>query len=255
MKKFAKFASVCVAAMITLAPAMGWAEEAATAPVIDPEAETVLRQLSEHNKGVKTAKFTLTDTIDDVQEDGQKLQFAHVREFTISRPDKLKIVTKGDLTNRTLWMDGKKVTVLDREHGVYAEVAHEGSIESAVDLLQEKFDMSLPAADLLTSDVYKSITEGAQTIDYVGLGYVGEEECHHLAFSREDIDWQMWISQGKKAMARKIVITYKLIPGSPQYTLQVLKADPRAKAKDSEFKADVPKDAEKIEFHPVDPQT
>src|SRR5882757_531978 len=223
-------------------------QEAPKKPVIDPEADKVLHQLSDHNKQVKSAIFRLSDTIDDVQADGRKLQFAHVRELTVLRPNKLKIETTGDVTSRTLWKDGKTLTVLERDKNVYAQIPDPGTISQALDLLQEKYNMSVPAADLLSADVYKSMTEGCEAINYVGLGYVGDEKCHHLAFTRDNIDWQMWITAGNKPSPRKMVITYKRLPGEPQYTMQLLKIEYEPKVNDSVFAAQIPKGADKIEF-------
>jgi hypothetical protein len=223
-------------------------QEAPKKPVIDPEADKVLHQLSDHNKQVKSAIFRLSDTIDDVQADGRKLQFSHVRELTVVRPNKLKVETTGDVTSRTLWIDGKTLTVLERDKNVYAQIPDPGTINQAIDLLQQKFNMSLPASDLLSADVYKTMTEGCEAIDYVGLGYVGEEKCHHLAFTRDNIDWQMWITAGNKPSPRKMVITYKRLPGEPQYTLQLLKIEYNPKVNDSVFACQIPKGADKIEF-------
>jgi hypothetical protein len=229
-----------------------FSQESAPPPMIDPEADTVLRELSDHNKQIKTGVFRLTDTIDDVQADGRKLQFSHIREMTVSRPDKLKVETKGDVTNRTLWLDGKTLTVLDREKNVYAELHEPGNIEQAIDTLQAKYNMSVPAADLLSADVYKTLTEGCDTIEYIGLGFVGEEQCHHLAATRPNIDWQLWVTPGDKPSVRKMVITYKRSPGQPQYTMQLLSVKGAEAVKDSLFSAEVPKEAEKIEFHPAE---
>jgi len=223
-------------------------QEAPRKPAIDPEADKVLHRLSDHNKQVKSAIFRLSDTIDDVQADGRKLQFAHVRELTVVRPNKLKVETTGDVTSRTLWIDGKTLTVLERDKNVYAQIPDPGTINQAIDLLQEKFNMSLPAADLLAADVYKTMTEGCEAINYVGLGYVGDEKCHHLAFTRDNIDWQMWITAGNKPSPRKVVITYKRLPGEPQYTMQLLKIEYEPKVNDSVFAAQIPKGADKIEF-------
>lgn len=229
-----------------------YSAEAPKKPIIDAKADTVLHQLSDHNKQLKGGIFRVSDTIDDVQDDGRKLQFAHIREFTVERPDKLKVVTTGDVTSRTLWIDGKTLTVLDRDKNVYAQIPDPGTIDQAVDLLQEKYNMSLPGADLLSADVYKSLTEGCEAINYVGLGYVGEEKCDHLAFTRDNIDWQMWTSVGDKPMVRKMVITYKHKPGAPQYTLQLLKVEDAGKINNAMFACEIPKGADKIEFQPVD---
>lgn len=229
------------------------AQESAKKPVIDPEADVVLRQMSDHLKTVNASIFHLTDTIDELQADGRKFQFAHTRQLTVVRPDKLKIDVTGDLTNRTVWKDGKTITVFDKDKGVYAQLPDPGTIDQAVDMLQEKYGMGLPGADLLTDDAYKSMTERCSAVDYVGLGYVGDEKCHHLAFTGDDIDWQLWVTVGKDPAPRKMVITYKKISGEPQYTQQLLKKEDPSKIKDAVFTAEIPKGTEKIDFQPRRP--
>lgn len=234
-----------------LTPGAIHSQESASQPNIDPEADTVLHQLSEHMKKIPAAIFRVTDTIDDVQADGQKLQFAHIRELTVVRPNKLRVETTGDVTNRTVWKDGKTLTVLDRDKNIYAQIQDPGTIDQALEMLQEKYGMSMPGADLLSADVYKTLTEGCSAINYIGIGLVGEEKCHHLAFTRENIDWQLWVSLGENPAPRKMVITYKQVPGEPQYTQQLLKVEDASKINDSMFTCEIPKDAEKIDFQPV----
>lgn len=220
-------------------------------PNIDPEADAVLRQMSEQIKAVPSAVFRLSDTIDDVQADGRKLQFSHIRQFTIVRPDKLRIETKGDVNNRTLWKDGETVTLLDWDRKVYAQIPDPGTIDETIDFLQEEYGLSTPAADLLSDDVYATLTEGAHEIDYIGPGYALDEKCHHLGFVRDDIDYQLWITTGDEPRPRKMVITYKHLPGEPQYTLQLIHATDASGIAPETFEAQIPEDAELIEFHPV----
>ena len=165
-------------AILLLVAAAGaiYSQEAPAKPVIDPEAATVLRQLSDHNKQVTAGVFRVSDTIDVVQPDGRKLQFAHIREMTVERPDKLKVETTGDVANRTLWLDGKTLTVLDRDKNVYAQLPDPGTIEQAIDMLQVKYNMSLPGADLLSTDVYKTMTDGCDAINYVGARLRGRRK-------------------------------------------------------------------------------
>lgn len=241
------------ALLLALIVGSSFTGEAGAQPAIDPEADTVLRQMSDHLKSVPSAVFRLSDTIDDVQEDGQKLQFAHVRDMTIVRPDKLRVETRGDVTNRVMWKDGKTLTVLDRDLNVYAQIPDTGTIAESIDMLQETYGMSTPAADLLTEDTYATLTEGCQEVRYVGPGYAGDEECHHLAFVREDIDYQLWVSTGEQPRPRKLVITYKLLPGEPQYTLQVLESKPAGDIPGETFTPQIPDDAERIDIRPLGP--
>jgi hypothetical protein len=47
------------------------------------------------------------------------------------------------------------------------------------------------------------------------------------------------------------VITYKQLPGEPQYTLQLLKVDDASQIQDAVFTCELPKDAVKIDFQPA----
>jgi hypothetical protein len=58
----------------------------------------------------------------------------------------------------------------------------------------------------------------------------------------------MWIGMGDKPSIRKMVITYKQLPGQPQYTLQLLRTETPARITESAFTAEIPKTAMKIEI-------
>jgi len=86
------FAAICFATA-----GFASAQEAPADPAIDPEAEMVLRQWSEHQRKTQSAVIRVTGTIDDVEYDGRKIQDAQTREIALVRPNKLKMVTTGDV--------------------------------------------------------------------------------------------------------------------------------------------------------------
>ena len=229
-----------------------WAESGGTGPTIDPEAEKLLRRLSESIKATKNYAFIVIDTIDEVQENGRKLQFSHVRTATISRPDRMKVITTGDFANRSCWKDKKTFTLLDRDENVYGQIKSPGTIEETMDLLIERYATFTPLADLLSEDIYSVLTDRALEIRYVGLHHAAGIKCHHLAGTNEDIDWQAWIDAGEEPRFRKLVITYKRMPGQPQYSavLQDFEDLPSRPGEDV-FKFEPPPGAERIKFMPM----
>jgi hypothetical protein len=245
---------LCLSAALA-APVWVGAQGAAVMRDVDPMADMILKQANAHLQETTTASFRLMDTIDDVQEDGQKLQFGHVRTISIVRPDKLKVEVVGDVTNRTFWKDGKMLTLMDNDHGIYAELPDPGSIDQAIDMLQDDYDMSMPGVDLIKSDVYATMIDNSLRVDYVGEGLVGDEKCHHLAFVGDAIDWQLWVSAGDVPKIRKLVITYKEVPGEPQYTLQLLDVLDASTVTEATFTPVLPEGARKVEFRPVEQVT
>ena len=227
-------------------------EGASSTPNIEPEAEKLIRQMSERIKEAKHFRFQTIDTIDEVLETGQKLQFSHTRSGTISRPNKLRIDTMGDITNKSVWKDEKTFTLLDKDHNLYGQIDATGTIDETIDMLMERYGVSMPMADLLSGNPYKVLLSRVKTGEYVGLHNVGKIKCHHLAFTQEDVDWQVWIDAGDKPALRKMVITYKQLPGEPQYCVTLQSVEHLAEAPPQEvFQFKAPEGAEKIEFLPI----
>ena len=71
--------------------------------------------------------------------------------------------------------------------------------------------------------------------------------CHHLVFSQETIEWQIWIDASDQPLPRKLVITYVHEPGEPQYsaTIRRWRLDP--KFPEELFTFEAPEGAQKID--------
>jgi hypothetical protein len=223
-------------------------------PAIDPRVDEILTAASMRLSTLAAFRLRCADTQDVVQDNGQKLQYAALREVVIRRPDRAWAQTTGDLVNRMLWKDGESVTLFDPEQMIYGRIDDPGSIEQMMDELLDVYGFSTPMADLLSEDLHAVFTEGVTSADYLGEHLVGEERCHHLAFDHPDIDYQLWYSTGDSPQLRKLVITDTDAPGSPQYTLTILELEPleAADVPDSLFVAQIPEEAEEIEIVPIE---
>ena len=191
---------------------------------LDEKATAVLREMSEAVIGAQMFIIEATYAMDSVQADGRKLQFENLVTATVKRPDKLKLQESGDLTNRTLWKDSKNVTIVDLDHNVHSMIEFSGSVDEMMKELELKYNMSLVFSDLLAKDPYEAMISHASTAEYVGLHSVEEIECHHLSFTHDDLDWQIWIDAGDEPAPRKLVLTYKNAPGQPQFTGRIIQA-------------------------------
>lgn len=194
-------------------------------PVIEKRARDILREMGDYLKTAPAFIFKTTITYDQVLPTGQKLQFGAVTDVAVRRPNRLRAGRRGDLENRQLWYDGKSITLLDVNENVYATIAAPGVIDAALDLAMKKYGISAPLADVVYADPYTLLMEKVEGATYVGLHSVGGTRCHHLAFTQKNVDWQIWIEDGKQLVPRKVVITYKNDPGSPQFTAVISKWD------------------------------
>ena len=91
-------------------------------------------------------------------------------------------------------------------------------------------------------------------IGSVETGYrVGQREidgvsCHHLAFTQENLDWEIWIEDGPRPLPRKLLINYKSEPGSPRYAARLSAWDLQPRLSDAYFQFHPPAGASKIDF-------
>jgi hypothetical protein len=82
----------------------------------------------------------------------------------------------------------------------------------------------------------------------VGSSVVDGTRCHHLAFTEKTIDWEVWIEDGTQWVPRKLVITYKTLPGAPQFEAVLSDWDLVTQTPDALFTPALPPGAARIEF-------
>ena len=204
----------------------GWSAEEAKAPAPQaaepapaaPQPEKILQQMCDFLKSNKQFSFKAECTDDRVYAGGKKLQFAFDLEAYVQRPDKVRINAAGDLENKQFFYDGKTITLYDESHNSYATLEAPGTIDAAMDKASKEYGLRVSLVDLAESNTCALMTKGVKHSLYVGEGLVRGVRCHHLAFDKDNIQWQVWIESGEKPLIRKLIITQKKLLGSPQWT-------------------------------------
>lgn len=233
------------AILLLASPLAAHGQGAAAAP---PSPEDLLRQMSETLKKAQTFRFHAEITFDDVLVSGQKLQYAGAADLTVRRPDGVYVDYRDDLSAKRFWYDGKTGTLLDVPMGVYSQAPLPGNIDAAVDQLQRQYQVALPLADLISSDLFQVIDSKALAWTYVGIHDVEGVPAHHIALLGENADLQIWIQRDGPPLPVKIVITYNQVPEAPQYQAVLMDWKLGAKVSADIFQPVLPKGAKKIEF-------
>jgi hypothetical protein len=215
--------------------------------VISPRAETVLHSACDFL--AHTRAFSLSAEIwrEHVDETGQKIQFSHAVRMDVKRPDGLRLEISSPNSARGFWYDGKTLTILDRKHNWYSTTNMPANLDDTVDAAHDR-GIDLPLIDLAMSDPYANATDKVQTGRYYGTATVLGVSCHHLAFTQENVDWQVWIEDGPQPLIRKFVITYKNDPGAPEFTALITHWDMTDRIADSDFVFERPMGATEIEM-------
>jgi len=217
-------------------------------PTISPAADRILRHMGDYLKAALQLSFQAEITYDDLLPTGQKLQLGATYEVAVRRPDRVYTTYSGDLDERRFWYDGKTATLYDPVLGVYASERAKATIDATVEHLIKVLGFTPPLSDLMTSDPAATLRKNVLFGFVVGPTQVGGVPCHHLAFVERNIDWQIWIEEGTAVVPRKLVITYKELPGAPQFTALLSGWDLATRPPDSLFEAATPPEASRISF-------
>jgi hypothetical protein len=234
---------------------VGWMAGSAPAadvkPAIDPQADELLRRMSDY---LAHEPFFSVDAEvwQDIQlSSGQRIQTDRTVDLQVRRPDRFHAEVHSTRRNRGLFYDGKTLTLFNRVQNFYGSVPAPATLDEALDVASERFGITLPLEDLIVSDPYKSAMSKVESGRYLGPVTVLGVPCEHLVFSLGAIDWQIWVEQGATPVPRKIVITYKDEEGSPQYTALLSHWDFQTKLPDFVFNFEPPSNATKIKVSEI----
>ena len=223
------------------------AQEAATAP----NPVTVIRQMCDYLKSLQQFSFRAEVTNDQVYYEGKKLQYGIDMETFVRRPDRLRVNAEGDLVNKEFFFNGKTITLYDKTDKVYASMEVLPSIEDALDKAQKDFGLRVALTDLASPLLWEHISKRFEHSLYVGMHKVRGVRCHHLAFDRDDVEFQVWVDAGNKPLPKKIIFTLKKLEGSPQWTAYLSDWSTSAMLEDGLFNFVVPPGVQKIKFVPA----
>ena len=204
--------------------------------------------MSDYLKAAKQFSFHAEISYDDLLPSGQKLQIAATDDVLVCR-HRIYSEYEGETGGKRFWDDGKTITLDDSKHHVYGTEEVPASIDAVLDHVMKVLGFSPPFSDLLHSDPYAILTKNVQYGFYAGLTQVDGRRVDHLAFQEKKIDWQIWIEDGVQFVPLKLVITYKTLPGAPQFIAVFSHWDLTAPAPDGMFAANLPAGAGRITFH------
>jgi hypothetical protein len=178
---------------------------------------------------------------------GQKVQVNGTVDLKARRPNRLHVELVSDRKNEQLYYDGVTFTVYQPTAGYYASFAAPPTLHELVDVLEKRYGIDLPLADLFrlgTDEAQIAAIIGARKI---GFSMVKNATCTHYAFHQADVDWELWIEDGPQPLPRKIVITTTSERSQPQH-VAVMSWNLTPRLDDPIFVFSAPANAQRIDF-------
>jgi hypothetical protein len=194
---------------------------AETRPVLEPQAQQILQQMSDTLCNAKAVRFEVEAVIEKPVITGQLAQFTRVSAVTCERPSRLRVETDGDDGQWAAWYDGQTLALVAKDNNLFATENISGTTGDMLDFMADRYGVVMPMADFLVNDVCSSLLANVKTGKYLGTEVIDGAMCHHLLFRQENIDWQIWITAQDKPLPRRLVIDYKRQPGEPEYSAMI----------------------------------
>ena len=183
---------------------------------------------------------------EDVVENGKIVKtYKQYVSAKLSRPDKLRVDTKGDIKNRSNYLNNGLYTMIDHDTGFYGQIKTPKSIDDALDFLFTKFGISSPMASLFYSDMHKRVK--FKKSKYFGTMDVAGTECDYVAFKNNTREIHAWIATGDKPLVKTYTIIDTGIKGKPRMNTSITWTNDNISDSDFVFKA--PKNALRITVH------
>jgi hypothetical protein len=226
--------------------------EKAKAPAPMPDPLQIAQKMCDFLISQQQFTFKAEVATDEVYYGGKKLQYETDLEFFVKRPDQLRVNAVGDRVDKQFYIDGKTITLYDKGHNVYGTLEVPPDLESALEKAHREFGIRVSLSDLASPKLWELMKEHIKHSLYVGESRIRGVLCHHLSFDGENVQFQQWIDSGAQPLLRKVVITYKKMPGSPQWTAYISDWNFSPQLNANLFAFTPPPGAEKIKFIPVE---
>lgn len=205
-----------VTATLLLACATAMAQ--AAAPEIEPAAMQALSAMGKELRSLKSFALHVDTTTDEVLDSGQKVQFAGTVDYSVRAPNGLRADVLSDHQHRQYYYNGKSVTQYAPKPKFYVTVPAAGDIAATLELIEQKYGIDVPLADLFFWGTDKAGTADIKQAAFIGATRVGGHDCNHYAYHQDGVDWQVWIRSGKSPLPCQLLITTTSEASQPQYT-------------------------------------
>lgn len=218
---------------------------------IDPAAEKLLRAMTDYLSGLRTFAVRSASVDEVVLKSGEKLQLLGDSRVSVARPNRLRSEQVGPGGGMAFWYDGHAMTLYCKATNTYGTVPAPPTLDATIDEARKKYEVEAPGADLLYSHPYEILTEQVTGGQFVGRETIDGVAANHLAFTGEEVDWQIWIQDGPTPLPLRYTITTKTMKEEPEFTAALSHWEPHAAIADATFAFKPPAGAKRVDSLPT----
>ena len=169
-------------------------------------------------RALPTFGLHLDTTSEEVLTTGQKIQHGGVVDYSVRRPNALRIESNSDQQSRIVVYDGTTLTLFSPRIGYWASFPAAGTIRDMLISARDHLGLELPISDLFDWGNDPAVLTRVNSAISVGPEQIAGQTCQQYAMRQVNVDWQIWIREGAQALPCKVVITTTDDPSMPQFS-------------------------------------
>src|SRR5208282_206591 len=236
---------LAVGSVMAFTSSGAWAQEK---PQIAADARNAVQAMGKTlaNGGFSFHEQTIREYTDA---NGQPLHIFHSANAVVRRPDRLAVDATGDDGATKVAYDGKNLILYSVNAKRYATLAVSGPIGEMLAMASKKMGMDFPLADLLAENPAAAFLAGITSGYVVNTVSIDGVLCLHMFFEQPPgIELELWAEKSEQALPRRLIVTYRSIPGEPRFIAVLSDWKTGINPPNSDFELHVPEGATKVEL-------
>jgi hypothetical protein len=227
------------------------AQDKDKADKLDKKAVDICKKVGELYKNAKSL-HTEGTFVTKLDSNGQQREINVTAVYDLERPNRLSFKTQldGDANKGPdIVCDGKKLTDYRKALKQYVqEDAPKDLTELSTKLPQGgSVAAGMLFPNVLTDDPAGSLMEGVNSCSYVGMDKVNGTPAHHMKFSQDQFDWELWVAAEGKPFVLRMTRSVDGDNGKVTWSETYKNWTADAPVKQELFTFSPPKDAAKVE--------
>ena len=184
---------------------------------------------------------------------GEPLHIFHTLKVTMHRPNRLLAEVSGDDGSNKLIFDGKTAIIYSTAQNKYASIpVPEGTIAGMLKEAVGRLGVDFPLADFLSDEPGKAFLTGVTTGRVVNTVTIDGAPYDHLFFLQPPgIELELWLSKNEQSLPRRLIVTYRSLPGQPNFIAEFSDWNFNINPPDSDFAFQPPAGAEQVALKPA----
>jgi hypothetical protein len=221
-------------------------------PAISEEASAALMHMGESLRAEKFSFQAHTIRL-YAGPNGEPLHIFHTMKITVRRPNKLLAEVTGDDGSSKLVFDGKTAVIYSATQNKYASIpVPDGTIDAMLKEAVGRLGVDLPLADFLTEAPHKAFLSGITSGQVVNTVTIDKLPYDHLFFAQPPgIELELWLSKNEQAWPARLIVTYRSLPGQPNFIALFSDWSFDVLPIDSDFVFQPPAGAEQVALKPA----